>query len=224
MNNYYDSHSLQSTAQWRDIAYSDHSLTVVCGLLQNIRREHFRPEAKLRWVDVGCGLGRNALVAKKLGFSYTGIDSSARHVEACRAAYPGETFVCEDWLAHSGRYDVVTFISSLHHFPDWRAALKKAFELVDAGGVVMVDHEANRFFAALFRFYSVYIRRIDVEVIGKVEIHWLAKPSILPEELPPGETQYHWDYFPLLGRLGIRTKWKPLGRFFESYRKIMVKL
>ncbi|NLO92318.1 MAG: class I SAM-dependent methyltransferase, partial [Elusimicrobia bacterium] len=223
MSNYYDKHTLSESSQWRDIVSSAHAVRVLRDKVGEIGRRYFEPGRKIRWVDVGCGLGAASEAASYLGYAYTGIDSSSKHVTECRRRYPGSSFNCDDWLSHQGEYEIATFISSLHHFPDWHAALEKAYSVVVKGGIILVDHEPNRLYSKLFRFYSVYVRRVDPELVGSVEIHWFNKPSILPEDLPLGETEYHCDFFPFLGRLGIRTN-KPFpGRFLEAYRKILIK-
>jgi SAM-dependent methyltransferase len=220
---YYDSVGLEESSGWRDIAFSPQALGAVSRFLQAAAHRYLDDRAGLRWIDVGCGLGRTYLVARELGYRYTGIDSASVHVEHCRRQFPEGCFVCEDWHSHSGEYDLVTFISSLHHFRDWHAALERAFAVLSPGGVVVVDHEPTRFYARLFRAYSIRVRKVDPAVVGEVEIHWFGRPSILPSELPPGEVQYHFDYVPALGRLKLRTGWSPLGKWFQAYRKIMRK-
>jgi SAM-dependent methyltransferase len=220
-NTYYDSVDLDEAREWRDIAFSPHAIRVVREYVGAATRRYLAGREPVRWIDVGCGLGRTCLAARELGHAYTGIDSSAANIEQCRAAHPEGRFICGDWFGHSGEYDLVTFISVLHHFDDWRSALDRAFQLLSPGGIVIVDHEPTRLFARLFRFYSVTVRKADPAVIGKVEIHWFARPSILPAELPPGQVQYHFDFVPVLGRLRLRTRSPLLGRFFGAYRKIM---
>ena len=222
-NTFYDSVSIAESSGWRDVAFSAHSLRVVRRLIESSVQRYLADRASIRWVDVGCGLGRTYVVARQLGYNYTGIDSASAHIQHCQQTCSDGRFICDDWLSHSGEYDLVTFISVLHHFRDWRAALDRAFALLSPGGVVIVDHEPTRFFSRLFRAYCIWGRRADPAVIGEVEIHWFGGPSILPSELPEGQVQYHFDYFPVLGRLGLRTRRAFLGRFFESYRKIMQK-
>ena len=222
-NTFYDSVGLEESSGWRDIAFSPHALHVVKNILESTAQRYIADRSPVRWIDVGCGLGRSYRVAQELGYDYTGIDTASAHIERCKLQYPEGRFICADWQSHRGQYELVTFISSLHHFRDWRAALEKAFSLLAPGGVVIVDHEPTRFYSRLFRAYSIRIRKVDPAVIGEVEIHWFGQPSILPSDLPKGDTQYHFDFFPFLGRLGLRTRWSTLGRFFESYRQIMQK-
>ncbi len=221
---YYDSSDLTESGKWRDIARSTSALRVVKSVLREIRLEYFpRHDGPLDWVDVGCGLGGTYQVAQELGWRYVGVDCAEKHIAYCRRQYPQGKFVLGDWLQHCGEYDLVSFISSLHHFDDWRAAIDKAFALVRPGGVVLVDHEPMRLYSKLFRLYCRYARRADPSVIGRVEVHWFGKPSILPSELPEGQVWYHFDFFPLLGRLRLRTRSRILGAFFEAYRKVMWK-
>jgi SAM-dependent methyltransferase len=221
---FYDTASPALASAFRDIAFSPCSLRMLRRTLESIHRDHFsKSGTAIRWADVGCGLGRSYRVARELGYEYCGIDCSLANIEQCRKQFPDGTFVHADWLAHAGEYDLVTFVSSLHHFPDWQAALSKAFSVLSPDGVVLVDHEPNRLYSKLYRWYRIHVRRNDPRVIGMVEIHWFGKPSILPGDLPHGTVEYNFDYFPWLQRLHIRTRSRFWGRLFESYRKVMPK-
>jgi len=221
---FYDAADLAATGRWRDVARSPFALKVVESVLRRIHKRHFVGRRNtVEWVDVGCGLGGTYEVSRVLGFRYLGLDRAERHIAYCRERYPEGRFERVDWCDYRGECDLVSFISSLHHFEDWRGALARAFAALRPGGVVLVDHEPCRLYARLFRFYAVHLRRVDPEVVGQVEVHWLREPSILPRELPKGEIEYHFDYFPVLGRLRLRTRNRFLGHFFQAYRKVMRK-
>lgn len=71
-------------------------------------------------VDIGCGTGNWAAVAKG---NYLGVDLSPSFVAACRARYagdPSKTFLQADVAALDlpERYDLAQLISVLHHLSD----------------------------------------------------------------------------------------------------------
>ncbi len=111
-------------------------------------------------------------------------------LQCCRRSFPDSRFVAGDWLSTDidDKFDIISFISSLHHIEDWEAAIQKSMRSLRDGGVVYVEHEPTRFYAALFKQYAMRIKRCDPDVMGKVELHWFGKPSILPSRLPEGET------------------------------------
>ena len=221
---FYDSLDTGKRSSCRDIADSPRALRHIKRVAERIHSRHFASMGRdVRWLDVGCGRGATYSIASQLGYDYRGIDCSARNIEFCMAKYPQGRFECSDLGSYSGEFDLITFISSLHHFEDWRGAVAKAFSLLGAGGVLYVEHEPTRLFAALFRVWLRWGRRVDAETVGGVEIHWYREPSILSTELPSGRTEFHCDFIPVISYLGAHTVNPKLGRLLCSYRKIMPK-
>lgn len=219
---YYDCTDISKAKQWRDIINSPVTVKRLSSVLKSILKKHFPMRNRpIDWIDVGCGLGRSSLVAKSLGMHYTGIDYSKKHIDFCMNNYEYGKFICDNWLLHKGKYDIVSFISSLHHFQNWKAALNKALLLLRRNGIVLIDHEPNRLYSRIFRFYAIHCLNVDSDQIGNIEIHWFKNPSILPSDLPDGDVTYHFDYFPILNLLKLNTKSPFIGQYFESYRKII---
>lgn len=92
-----------------------------------------------RLVDVGCYDGAFLLAAQELGFDVEGVEPSA--AGAAKATERGLR-VTESTFADApltGPFDAVTFVHSLEHFEDPRAALARARDLLRPGGAVLVE-------------------------------------------------------------------------------------
>jgi 2-polyprenyl-3-methyl-5-hydroxy-6-metoxy-1,4-benzoquinol methylase len=98
-------------------------------------------------LEAGCGPGFVCLELAREGFEVTGIDISARCIEVARKTAeagllaPNQktpNYQVHDFLSIRGAYDVVLFWSTLHHFADCDQAVRKARELLNPGGIVVV--------------------------------------------------------------------------------------
>jgi DNA-binding MarR family transcriptional regulator/SAM-dependent methyltransferase len=98
------------------------------------------PARRTSALDVGCGRGR---LAHRLSFRFVraeAIDADAMMVAAARAAtgYRANVTVRQsDFLAVSGRYDLITMVAVLHHL-DLEPALRRASELLESDGRLLV--------------------------------------------------------------------------------------
>jgi L-amino acid N-acyltransferase YncA len=106
-----------------------------------------------RVLEVGCGDGALAARLSGLGHDITAIDVSAEAVETARGR--GVPAVQADFLTYeSGRYDVVLFTRSLHHLNPLPAAVERAWQLLEPGGLLVADDfafdQADRATAAFF--------------------------------------------------------------------------
>jgi SAM-dependent methyltransferase len=88
-------------------------------------------------LDVGAGRGRFVAAARAAGWSASGVEPSARGVEAARAVYGVE--LSRAGLAEaSGTYDAVTLWHVLEHLDDPDAAIAHVASLVAPGGRLLV--------------------------------------------------------------------------------------
>lgn len=215
---FYEAASTASRCRYRDIADHPASLAAV---ERTLRRHMSHPLRGARWLDVGCGLGWLADVAERNGMAFEGIDVSETNVAACRSLRPG-SFHLGDFTTASlpAAYDLVSFVSTLHHFDDWRAAVDRAMSLLRPGGLLYVEHEPTPWFA---RFYRAWLALNDPawRDLAAVEVHWLQRPSIRPEELPGGIVEYHADFVPVVRRARIGGPSPRLRRMMPSYRKLV---
>jgi len=91
-------------------------------------------------LDVGCGDGLLLARCIPVAASVTGIDPDAASLTGARARAPRAALIQADFLTHdfaAQRFDVITFVASLHHL-DTRAALTTARDLLRPRGRLLV--------------------------------------------------------------------------------------
>ena len=89
---------------------------------------------KLRYLDMGCGVGNALVAARSRGFEATGVESSSECIRICREAgldvrSSGEGLPAAD-------FDIITFWESLEHMVDPAAMLAMCDRLLAENGVV----------------------------------------------------------------------------------------
>ncbi len=101
-------------------------------------------------LDVGCGDGLLAQRVSAVSRSVTAIDpdsGAARRAERRLRGHPNVAVVhtdFEQYTADGRRFDVITFVASLHHM-ELRASLRKARALLTPGGeIAVVGLSANK--------------------------------------------------------------------------------
>jgi SAM-dependent methyltransferase len=91
-----------------------------------------------RLLDVGCGKGRVARAFARRGASVTAIDKSQESVDWAVAS--GIAASTTDFIEFAGGpFDIILFSRSLHHIEPLDAAVDKLFQLLDKGGVAVVE-------------------------------------------------------------------------------------
>jgi len=92
-------------------------------------------------LDVGSGTGYFAALARHAGWRPLAVDASPAATAHARAAYGLEavTAVFPDAGALRGPFAAVTLLDVLEHVPEPRAALARVRELLEPGGVVVID-------------------------------------------------------------------------------------
>ena len=93
-----------------------------------------------RLLDVGCGAGKFLYRMRELGWEVTGLDFSPRAVAAVRA---NGIKALEGTLPHAelqaGSFDVVCMRHTLEHVPEPRVTLRCAWDLLDRGGMLLIQ-------------------------------------------------------------------------------------
>jgi SAM-dependent methyltransferase len=92
-----------------------------------------------RLLDVGCGFGGFVALMRERGWDAEGVDPSPSVVEA--AARKGRRIrlgTLEKLPMDQGLYDAVTMFYVLEHLPDPMGALRKVFDMLVPGGMLVV--------------------------------------------------------------------------------------
>ena len=112
-----------------------------------ITREQFRPGMAV--LEFGCGSGITAVSHAPFVRSIHGIDGSGKLVDIARgkardANAPNATFehiTIEDFDAPDASFGAVLGLNVLHLVDDWQAAIRKAYRLLEPGGVFVSSTE-----------------------------------------------------------------------------------
>ena len=95
-------------------------------------------------LDVGCGFGMFLRLAKEYGFRVNGVEASEDAVRWLSENYKIDVINClfENFETDE-KFDVITMWDLLEHLSDPIAALRKAFNLVRPGGILVVEAPAR---------------------------------------------------------------------------------
>jgi SAM-dependent methyltransferase len=97
-------------------------------------------------LDVGCGYGALVPVLLEAGVQQSrivGVDLSKEMIRNAQEMHPQCQFIATDFVrdyTSNMRFGAVVFCSSLHDLPDQEAALNKAVDLLQVGGLLVVVH------------------------------------------------------------------------------------
>ena len=105
-------------------------------------------------LDVGAGTGNLTGKLLQMGYKVTATDISPEMCAIIKNKYarylPEKLTVItspiEDLSFETGKFDLITFYSVLHHLPDYSSALRTLFGFLRKGGIVYIDHEASPFY------------------------------------------------------------------------------
>jgi len=92
-----------------------------------------------RLLDVGCGFGGFVALMKERGWDAEGVDPSPLVVEAAtRKGREVRLGRLEELQVDQGSYDAATMFYVLEHLPDPMGALRKVFDLLVPGGMLLI--------------------------------------------------------------------------------------
>ncbi len=92
-----------------------------------------------RLLDAGCGYGAFVALMRERGWDAEGVDPSPTVVNAAvRRGRPVHLGTLAGLQAPDGTYDAITMFYVLEHVPDPMGALKKAFDLLAPGGILLI--------------------------------------------------------------------------------------
>ncbi|HKV40207.1 MAG TPA: class I SAM-dependent methyltransferase [Blastocatellia bacterium] len=185
-------------------AVSQHRYETEWHIPQVVKFETWRGRSVL---EVGCGLGTDAVRFAQAGAHYTGIDLTRRAVDLTRSRFETEGLRGEFRVAdaeqlpfEAERFDLFYSHGVLHHTPDMASAIAEAHRVLKPGGTAMVMLY-NRY---SYNYYIniMAIRRLGARMLrfdwGPRMIHRLTGESI--ERLEEFQEMYRRDRLQLLDR------------------------
>jgi len=107
-------------------------------------------------LEVGCGEGHVAYELLKRGYHVRGLDSDPEVIARTRAH--GVTAVVASWpkFSSSVSFDVIAFTRSLHHINPLAEAIARARELLNPGGLLLIEDFA-------------------LDEVDEATVHWFVK-------------------------------------------------
>jgi SAM-dependent methyltransferase len=174
-----------------------------------------------RGLDIGCGRGWYLRALRDAGASMTGLDTSARQLDAAREyLQPTAPLVRATMLSLPFRpksFDFAYVINVLHHLPPERQleALGHVADLVAPGGLVFV-HEMNAI-NPLFRFYLGYAFPILKGIEEGIETYLDPRQMEKVPGLELTAVQF-FSFMPDFVPARLLALLKPLERRLESSR------
>jgi ubiquinone/menaquinone biosynthesis C-methylase UbiE len=129
-----------------------------------------------RWRDsdvleIGCGLGTDAISFARRGARYTGIDLTEASIDLVRRRFRFEGFDADLRVADAeslpfadGQFDLVYSHGVLHHTPDTQRAIDEVHRVLKPGGTAMVMlYHKNSY---NYRVNIMMLRRLGVRLLG----------------------------------------------------------
>lgn len=143
----------------------------------------FPPEAGQKWLDLGCGTGKQSIPLSRAGCEVVAVDASAESLAALKAAAPGVRTVLSDmdeFDAESGdRFDRAVASYSIYYAKDHPRLFDKLEKLTDA-----------LFFCGPAHANNIELRQLVADVGGKPVGPTFA--SAFMEEVGPELAKQHF--------------------------------
>lgn len=179
-------------------------------VIQRIEKE--RKPGEL--LDVGCGRGVFLRIARRRGWSVTGIDPSVDSIREAQKSLDGRVFCATlDTMGVQHAYDVITLINVLDHMLDIRREIACAASFLRDGGLLYLRFPNGLFHASLLRLAGM--TRLVTNIKSFVILHQYAvTPKFTMRLLKDGGfSKIYIHNSPLAGSSIYRAShiWRPLG-------------
>ncbi|MBI4853746.1 MAG: class I SAM-dependent methyltransferase [Acidobacteria bacterium] len=138
-------------------------------------------------LEVGCGLGTDAIQFARAGASYTGIDLTPRSIELVEKRFQQENLLGNFQIADGenlpfpdNHFDLVYSHGVLHHTPDTQKAINEVHRVIKPGGkaLIMLYHRNS------YNYYGniMFFRRLGAQILkyswGPSLVNLLTKEDI----------------------------------------------
>ena len=119
--------------RWHNVRSFDQA----CGYLQR-----FSKDRGLDILEIGCGYGYFLELLSRQGYkNTTGIEPDKEIGDTCKRKNPQSQIINEEFVSYNfkGRkFDVIVMLASLEHFCDPLQVLKKDYDLLNKGGLIII--------------------------------------------------------------------------------------
>jgi len=92
-------------------------------------------------LDIACGTGEWLRVLDENGHHVNGVDISDKAIEICKSSMPAGNFYCQDAQRipyPDNRFDLVSCLGSLEHFPDKPSSIVEMKRVTRPGGKILI--------------------------------------------------------------------------------------
>jgi len=146
----------------------------------------FKNKKEVKLLDLGCGTGNISLrFVDDDKFKITGVDLSKEMLREFRKKIHSSRTInlinldLENFLnKNSGKYDLVTICSTLHHLYEPYQIFKEVLRFLNKGGAIYLTHEPLLKEQQKIKFFSTIINFFD-RVISN--FYWLYKLKEIPQ-------------------------------------------
>ena len=137
---------------WRDQEFVNLYYGEIVEKVIKASRKYLVNKEKIKILEVGCGPGQVSLELARNGFNVVGLDISGECIKIARTFSFEDPwgkdrgnleYIQQDFMKHKGKYDIVLFTATLHHFPNSNRVLEHASDLLNPEGLVILDEPAR---------------------------------------------------------------------------------
>lgn len=141
---------------------------------------HFLAPPPGRLIEFGCGVGWLSLFLAERGYDVLGVDIAPEAIAAAQQAardrtLPNARFVLGDYEdpPPDAGFDYALFFSSLHHAEDERLAVRRAYEALRPGGVMLafetgIGHSQTPGSIRAVQEFGVHEKDMPSEYVAKI--------------------------------------------------------